>query len=349
MKILIVDDGNVKKTAMLLLALNSMAEGHEVIALNFELAASGDAPPAEMMLIPPGLRVEGRDGRGWNNPDPQGVVKFFQERGLDIPIDIEHATELKAPGGEPAPAMAWGKSLEARPDGSVWAKIEWNPRGREMVMNREYRYYSPAIIFDKATMNIVGIKSVGLTNTPNFLIPALNHEDKTKGAPMDLAQLLALLGLPAGTTFAAALNHINQMQINLATATNSAQSPPLDKFVPRADYDTALNRATAAEGKLEAQAKETLETAINTEIDAALKAGKITPATKDYHIAQCRQEGGLDRFKAFVAAAPIIGEDTGLDRKKPGSQETALNAEDMKVCKMMGLSVEEYKKANGIK
>ena len=165
---------------------------------------------------------------------------------------------------------------------------------------------------------------------------------------MILASLLASLGLTSTATFEDALNSITKMKGDLSVALNSAASPPLDKFVPKADYDLALNRATSAEGKLTEQAKATLETAINTEIESALAAGKITPGTKDYHVAQCRQEGGLDRFKQFAAAAPVVAADSNLKDKKPGETDTALNAEDHKVCEMMGLSVEEYKKANNL-
>nr|AUG44387.1 Mu-like prophage I protein [uncultured bacterium] len=327
------------------LALNSLESGHEVLALNFELTA-GATPPAEMMLIPPGNQVTGRDGRSWKNPDPPAIIRFFQERGLKIPIDIEHATELKAPHGEPAPAMAWGTELEAKPDGSVWAKTEWTPKGAEMVMNKEYSYYSPAIIFDKGTMNIIGIKSVGLTNTPNFDIPALNRADTQKEAHMNLATLLAALGLASTATFEEALNHIGKLKGDLTVALNHADSPPLDKFVPRADYDTALNRATSAETSLKTITEQQLETAINSEIDAALAAGKITPATKEYHIAACREAGGLERFKTFVGAAPVVADASNLDKKKFGDEATALNAEEKSVCVALGISEEDYIKAN---
>ena len=335
-------------TPGLCLALNSLEEDCEVVALNFELATDGTVPPSELMLIPPGLRVEGRDGRAWNNSDPSGIIRFFKERGLKIPIDIEHATELKAPRGEAAPAMAWGLNLEARADGSIWAKTEWTPKGAELVINKEYSYYSPAIIFNKATMEIIGIKSVGLTNTPNFTIPALNREHHMEDK-MNLADLLAKLGLPATATFLDALNRITQIQTDHATALNRADNPPLDKFVPRGDYDTALNRATNAETELKKITDAQQETAINHEIDQALKDGKITPATKDYHVAQCRQEGGLERFRAFAAAAPVVADASGLDDKDPDEQKLALNAAEMKVCELTGVSVEDYKKANNLK
>jgi phage I-like protein len=353
MRILVVDDdhGIAGRMAKVLcaahlvegVALNSSSEAFEVLALNYELAVGADAPPAELMLIPPGPRPAGRDGRAWNNRDPAGIVKFFQDRGLDIPFDIEHATELKAPKGEAAPAMAWVKSLQVRPDNSIWGTIEWTPKGSEMVMNREYRYYSPAIIHSKA-MDIIGIKSVGLTNTPNFAFPALNTEAKQEETSM-LKKFLLALSLPETTTEEAALNHITTLRTDHAIALNQAKNPSLDLFVPRAEYATALNRADAAEVKLKSIENATTEIAINSEIDAALSAGKITPATKEYYVAQCRQEGGLDRFKAFVKVAPAVAGDTGLDNKKL-ADGVALNAEEKAVCVAMGISEEAYIKAN---
>lgn len=342
-KILIVDD-DISVCRQLALALNS-SDDDTIVALNFELA-SGDAPPSTIMLVPAGRTVIGRDGRSWNNLNPQTILDFFSENGLDIPVDVEHATQLKAPKGEAAPAMAWGKSLDIHSDGSVWGNFDWNQAGSDLVVSRQYRYYSPAYIIDKQTMNIVGIKSVGLTNTPNLEVPALNQKQE-KGGVMVLATLLAALGLSTTASFDDAINSIGKMKGDLTVALNSATAPPLDKFVPKADYDLALNRASDAEGKLATLAKEQLETAINHEIDAALAAGKITPGTKDYHIAQCRQAGGLDRFKAFVGVAPVVAADVNLEKKLLGT-DTALNAEDKAACVALGISEEDFIKANQV-
>ena len=158
-----------------------------------------------------------------------------------------------------------------------------------------------------------------------------------------LKKLLLALGLTETTTEEAALNHVTTLKAEHATALNQAQNPPLSLFVPRADYDTAMNRATTAETSLKQIKDEALETAINAEIDAALTAGKITPSTKDYHVAQCRQEGGLDRFKAFAAAAPVVAADSGLDGKKV-DEGTALNAEALQMASMFGNSADDLKK-----
>lgn len=332
----------------IIVVCNNQTFTDHMLALNMDLF-QGAAPeaaaalPSRLMLVPAGSQVSGRDGRSWSKPDPQIILDFFTANGVDIPVDIEHSTHKKAPQGDAAPAMAWVKSLDVDSNGAIWGAIEWNHEGSELVSKKSYRYYSPAYAIHSATGTIVGIKSIGLTNAPNLHVPALNHQQQ-KGVTMNIATLLAALGLTSTATFDDALNSIAKMKGDLTLALNSAASPPLDRFVPRADHDLVLNRATTAEGKLAEQAKSTLETAINSEIETAITAGKITPATKDYHVAQCHQEGGLERFKQFVAAAPVVAGDSNLDKKVPGAADTALNAEQVKMAAMFGNSAEDIEK-----
>jgi len=160
-----------------------------------------------------------------------------------------------------------------------------------------------------------------------------------------MKKVYAKLGLAETASEDDACVAIANLQQGLATANNRAESPSLDKFVPRADYDQALNRATSAETALATQKQADLETAINAEIDAALKAGKITPATSDYHKASCRQEGGLERFKEYVKVSPTLGADSGLDGKDtPAAQGTALNADQAKIASLFGNTADDLKK-----
>ena len=300
--------------------------------------------PEWVELLPAGA-VVGRDGRSWNNDRPEAVLASFIELGRDLPIDIEHSTELKAPQGEPAPAIAWVKELENR-GGEIWGRTEWNATGRQLVGDGAYRYLSPVIIYEKSTGTIVGLTSVGATNRPNLKLPALNHEqgaDAPEESTM-LKALLAALALPETATEAEALAKINVMRTDLATAMNRAENPSLEKFVPRADHDAALAKATNAENQLRQIKAEALETAVNAAIDQALKAGKITPATVEYHKAQCRQEGGLKLFTDYCAAAPVIGADSNLDTKDPEKGKTAMNAEQAQIAGMFGNSAEDIAK-----
>jgi phage I-like protein len=323
-------------------ALNAVTlpEGCAALALNFELPADGSVP-AEIELIQAGQQLVGRDGRAWINDNPQGVVDSLLSRGVDLVVDFEHATELKAPNGDQAPAAGWVNGYEVRAGGAVWGKVSWTPRGQEAVANREYRYLSPVLIYEKATGRVKSLSSIGLVNKPNLFNRALNSQ---QGETIMWKQLLALLALAETATEEQAMNAVKKLQGDLQTALNRAETPSLDKFVPRADYDAAVSRAANAEQKIKAQEAATLETAINAEVDAALKAGKITPATKGFYVAMCRQDGGLDQFRKFVEAAPVVGDPSGLDHQDPNKGGKALNAEEAKIAGMFGNSAEDLKK-----
>lgn len=322
----------------------NLPEGCEVAALNFQLPNDGTVPEW-VELLPAGVKIQGRDGRWWINDNPDGVVTALKGDERAVPIDFEHSTELKAPKGEEAPAAAWLDDFEVREGGSVWGRSEWTPRGRAAVVNREYRYLSPVIVYEKLTGRVTSIASVGLVNQPNLRLQALNRQQTERNKGMDWKQLLIKLGLPEDATLEQALNALGKLQGDLATAMNRADNPSLEKFVPRADYDQALARATNAEQKLATHEKEEQDKAIDTEIDAALKAGKITPGTKDYYTAQCRQEGGLDAFKKFVETAPVIGDPSSLEGKDPNGQTgKALNAEEKKIAEMFGNTAEDLQK-----
>ena len=315
-------------------------------ALCFELPAGA---PDWVELLPAGPEVTGIDGRRFLNDQPQSILDVFDRlkaHGRDLPIDYEHASELKAPKGEPAPAAAWVVALALREGGSIWAKVEWTPKGQDMVTNREYRYLSPSLIYETATNRIVAINSVGLTNRPNFTLTALNHEDFTLPKETDtMKKIYQKLGLAETASEDEAVAAIGALQNNLAIANNRAESPSLDKFVPRADLDAALARATNAEQSLATAKQAEQETAINTAVTAAVQAGLITPATVEYHKANCRAEGGLARFQEFVKVAPVIGDKSGLEKKDPDpATSTALNAEQSTIAAMFGNTADDLKK-----
>lgn len=54
----------------------------------------------------------GSDGRQFNNDNPTAVLEHFKNKKRQIPLDIEHATELNGPKDEAAPAQGWLSDLE---------------------------------------------------------------------------------------------------------------------------------------------------------------------------------------------------------------------------------------------
>lgn len=319
------------------------------VALN---AAAGSAPDSIELIPAPdaGSKVVGRDGRSWLWDDAArtSVLDTFKSRGLDLAVDWNHSTQLRAAEGGESPAAGWISSIEIR-DGALWGKVDWTPRGKEQVANREYRFISPVFDFEKASGRIHRMVTAGLTNIPNLHLSALNQEQSTMSrSALLLAAITTVLALNAEATddgIAAAINSLKKKHDDLETAKN-AQVPSLDQYVPRADFNSLLTRATNAETALQERTKAEFTAQVDTAITGALTAGKITPATEAYYRASCSDEAGLKRFKEFVGAAVAVGNDTALGTKKPADQGTALNAQELDVCRRMGISEKDYRAAN---
>lgn len=322
------------------------------------LTADGKLPEW-VELIPPGPEVNAVDGRRFRNSAPSRIITAFQTYGLHLPVDLEHSTEIKAPKGEEAPAAGWIVELQVR-EGAVWGRVEWTPRGMAALTSRDYRYISPAFMHAK-NGEITELVSAGLTNKPALTqLAAVAHaaENNHDGGPEPARQedimdkeLLKLLGLDEKATpeqVLAACRALKdaaaKQETDLATARAElakAQAPDLTKFVPRADHDAAIARAQKAEQDLAADRQALKQREIDGEVDAALKAGKITPATAEYHKAACSREGGLAAFRDFVKAAPVIVAPSNLDGK-PAPTGDALSAVELSVCTQMGLTKEAF-------
>lgn len=309
------------------------------IAFNQEILGAADtAAPDRLPLIPAGPRVQGRDGRAWlfDALAAEAVLAEFAGNGAQLPIDWEHATQHRAPKGGKAPAAAWITSLDVV-DGQLVGQVDWTPRGRDSIQSREYRYLSPVFDYDPESGRILRLVSAGLVNKPNLHLPALNQEQD----PMKLsAALAAALGLSVDSTDDQAVAAIDRLK-----AAANQQQPQLDRYVPRADYDALVTRATNAEATLAARDKADHQAKVETAINAALKDGKITPATVDYHRASCADAAGLERFTAFCAAAPVIAGESMVDASKKPPSTTALNADEREVCRLTGIDPDSYLKS----
>jgi len=329
-----------------------MSKKREYMTIRTALNASGDAAPEWIELLPAGPQIIGRDGRSWRMTDPDVVIAASRANGA-IHIDYEHASETKASKGDEAPAAGWVSELEAR-NGAIWGRVEWTPRAANMISSREYRFLSPVFVFDTGNLQILSLVSAGLTNRPNLDMTALNraedNPDPATGKPlMNIEQIKALnrsLGLAEEASPAATQAAVDALKASTATALNAAQSPSLDRFVPRADFDALKVRAETSETALNKIKTDGLTAEINAAVDAAVAAGKITPATKDYHIASCKAAGGVTAFKAYVDATPSLTGASVLDKKDPPNTGTgALTADEIAVCRNLGMSEADFQKA----
>ncbi|MBZ7341444.1 phage protease [Klebsiella grimontii] len=179
-----------------------------VMALCSELNAE-KAAPEWIELLPAGPDIVGRDGRSWRLSDPKKVAEAFNKQGMSLVIDYEHSTEVKAPKGDEAPAAGWIESVEVRDDGSVWGKVDWTKKANNSIVDKEYRFISPA--FNHTTSGeITRLRSVALTNKPNLTLLALNSQDEWG----EVAQALGVESISSPQDVLKALNREKQSTAN---------------------------------------------------------------------------------------------------------------------------------------
>ena len=283
---------------------------HVRAALAAELP-SGAEPPREILLVPAGeVRMRPHDGREpFHNPDPAAVVAASRELRLDLPIDYEHQMDRSKENGQPAPAAGWIKQLFERA-GAVWGEVEWTERATAMIAAKEYRFISPVFLHDKAR-TVKAVLGAALTNDPAMFMQALARASaSTTEGRMDPKELRAALCLPAEATdeqviaaakaAAAAATGLKAVAkaaglAETATAdevetkvkaTASARQPDPEAYVPRAEFDRVSQRLNTVE-------TERAEERATAAVDAAVTAGKIAPAQRDWAGDYAAADGGV--------------------------------------------------------
>lgn len=314
-----------------------MKHGSLFFALNME---QGHAP-TRIQILPSSVVVQGRDGRSWTNPDPATVVAASN---ADLPrhvIDENHATDLKAPRGEDAPAYGWFFNLSLNETGETWADVEWTDRGRAAVESLEYRYISPVFDFDPQG-RIIRIKRAALSNAPNLRLEALNSEDPSSGREeKNMKGILAVLGLAETATEQDVIAAIAVLK----TAQNAQKPVDLTLYAPRADLQAMETRALNAEGSLKKIQDDGIKAKGLEAVEKAIADRKIAPASKNEYLALCSTQEGLDKFTAIIAVSPeIIPAKPVVPAETPPGSQTALNAEEVAYAQAAGYSADEWKK-----
>lgn len=292
-------------------------------------AAEAFAGPEWIKLAPRG-RFTARDGRQLE-VDPELLVERFVADGVDVPIDIDHAIPKKALFGDAAPAVAWIVELAARDDG-LYGRPNWLEDGLSVLKKRSHRYVSPTLKTDpngKATW----LHSAGLVAAPGISMPAVAAADpSTKQEPSMLKKIAQALGLTETADETTCLS---------AIAT-------LSQRVDKAVHDQTLQTLSTTTAELNALKGEARTKKVTDLLEGALTAKKITPAQRAAYETLCATDEGLAGVESLIAAtAPGLGA-SGLDEIKPAGQLTTLSAEDREVMSMLGITEEDYRKANGL-
>lgn len=333
-----------------------------VAALSVELTASASStPPAEFRLLPYG-RFKAADGSGRPEGVPEGwfldqalaaqVAAEFNARRDSRVIDYEHQTLHAEENGKPAPAAGWIGRLEARADGLYAVGVEWTANAAAMIAAREYRYISPVFASEKATGRVVRVLHAALTNYAGLDgltdLSALAARFSLVVQPqkeMPMKALLAALGLPETATEAEALAALNALKTahtgELAALRGAAPDPA--KYVEVATLTAVRGELATANIELAALKAEKHEAEVGKVVQAALTAGKLTPAMEGW--AKNLGKADLAALNAFVETAPVVvkpGETQTGGNAGKGAGTSQPNDADMAVMKALGLTADQF-------
>jgi phage I-like protein len=171
-------------------------------------------------LVPWGV-VESMSGTFYvNEGGTQQAIQAFRSHGVDIPIDVEHATI----NSDSAPAVGWIKDLKALPGRALLGLIEWTDKGRQLLEEKSYRYLSPVVLCQEDTDVVVRLHSVALTNKP--AIPGMkalvNAEPQERQNSMD--KVTKALATMLGLSESAGLPEIADAVAVLASSSDDADA-----------------------------------------------------------------------------------------------------------------------------
>jgi len=313
--------------------------------------------PTSFQVFPYGqVRLQGDEPFTVDDAAMNDVIARFEARGIDMVIDYEHQTEggdYASPDGK-APAAGWVKNLENRGVNGLWVNVEWTETARELLAKREYRYYSPVFFVSKDGRRLVELLRLALTNAPRLdwirPIVAKNGNPTSRSQDMDLLILLAKkLGLPETSTQEQVLAKLGELQatqpiackealdaLGLAeTVSKSELVATIHALKQRPDYSQEI---AALKQKLAIRERDEL-------VAAALKAGKITPAQKEW--AETYALNDAEGFKVFVAKAPQVVPTDQLDLVgDPKPKGEIPDDVQLQINKLCGVKEETWKKYN---
>lgn len=326
--------------------------------------AASDSAPEWLHLLPAG-EIFTNDGRGpYRANDMVALMAASLKDGDKLVLDECHATDLKAPKGDQAPARAWIIELQQRQDG-IWGRVDWTQAAVARRIWTEYRGVSPVIAHRKDG-TIDAVLRASLTNSPNFrglktlhqenvmdfrawLIEALGLDSAADDAAIQAALKAKLDGKKDGGEIAlqSALDPIAQA-VGLATGSNAAAIlvgvQQLAATGGRDDVITALQSELAGvTNQLNGLRDDGKRAAATAFVDGAIAAQRVgVKPMRDRYITMhmADPDGTAELINAMPCLTP-----SGTTAVPPADRKAGeLRAADVNVIALMGIDPEAYKK-----
>ena len=321
----------------------------------------GQDVPEWVHLFPRGT-VETYDGRGpFELDDPEAVIRESLTHKARVVIDENHSTDLAAKAGLPAPARGYIVEMQARADG-IWARVEWNGAGKELLQDRAYWGISPVFQHD-GKGRVIRILRASLTNDPALRgLAALATEEPENPTMKSIAARLGLAEDATEEQILAAIDKLKEKPKTEMAAETTLAAVGTALGVEGSDGKAIL--AAARLVKAGTGAAEDLKTelaAVKGELDG-LKQAEKRRASETY-IDQALREGraGVNKgnreelvllhmetpkaVEQLIGGAPRLigsGSNARVQPPAPKDGEIALSHEQRHAAKLLGIAEKDF-------
>lgn len=310
----------------------------------------------EWIQLTPAGEFSSCDGRGPFVADEEAIFKAA--KGRKLPVDINHAIDIKGAKGEPSPAVGWIEELQAR-DTGIWGRVNWTDTGKDILKRKEYGAISPVLITMKdKPQRVVEIARASLCNDPG--LPQLNRLFNKNGENAMDKEVRAALGLSETASdkeLLAALKEVKEAKAS-QTAMMSTMST-LKKEIgldDKADDKKVIEtfKARLTEKQNDASDLEKQITTLNKQLvevkqdrarekaEAFVAKGiaefKIVPALKDHFIERHMREPEAVEKEVNAMPALMVA---GLKNYEPAA-EGSLTPDEKRVCTLMGVDEKAF-------
>jgi phage I-like protein len=297
------------------------------------LADGSKAPPSEIRLFKAGVNETTKGPVLMSERAGRSVLAKVAELGRDrLNFDYGHAQLGFVQSYESARSAGWFK-VDVRGSGDaaeLWATdIQWTKTAHKALADREFRYFSPAVMLDRESGEVRELINVALTN-----IPATKHQtplvaSQTPAAPapkdqatMDLATLLSALQIKDAPTLVATFQKL------------SADNAALVKAA--AEMQTQLSTATTELAAFKDAQSKADKAAFVAQLSSQ---GKLAPALRDWALGQ-----SLEVLKAYAEAAPVaaVASQAATTTPPKGETQSTLSDDERNICSQLGITEKDY-------
>jgi phage I-like protein len=321
----------------------------------------GEAPPTEFQLFGAGITHTTKGDVLFDEQAGSDVMAALATHGKDqLPVDYGHGMLSMITTPDSGKAAGWFRP-DVR-DGALWAAdVEWTPVADQALRNREYRFFSPAVLFDSKTRRVSKLINVALTNLPathgqSPLVASDNHNCAPEAGVTEIPKMAdKLLRILGASDEAEAVIMLRENERTYKEALTALGVASLAEIVPAiaglksdlSSAETKLAETVAASLKL-AETVQLRETEL-----AELKCADEKRAHEAL-IAELSESGKLpkslhewaagisfDALKQFGEAAPVVKPEAS-NPNPTTTGDHAITPQMRKLASVMGVPVEKF-------